>query len=146
MLRLEHFVRIGLSCFFILWLSVQFVVLGVSPRWGFVLPHEHILRGVVTASEWQEHMREHELGLASGRLFKERCGDQGTTDTSPITASIPNFQGSFSLFSAMSATVQPLRTALPSLVELSVRSDTRAFVVIELFYPPPKPPPNFIPA
>ena len=146
MLRQKQKLQIGLTCFFVMWLSIQFVVLGVSPRWGFVLPHEHITRGVVTTADWEEHALEHERGLETGSLFKARCDGARTTDASPITASIPNFQGSFSLLSALTATVQPFCIALPGLAELDVLPHADTFVVVEMFFPPPEPPPNFIPA
>jgi len=85
--------RVTLTGLLVLWLSVQTLVIGISPSWGFVLPHDHVTRGFLSASAWQAHLREHQLGVRIA--FAQPCDPLPSTGAS-VMASVPTSAGAFS--------------------------------------------------
>src|SRR5581483_10267177 len=87
--------QVILTILFVLWLSVEAAVIGLTPAWGWILPHEHITRGVLTLSDWERHLQEH---LRGEYVLAVRC-DVPRTDTPTVVASIPDINSAFSFFS-----------------------------------------------
>ncbi|MBI4670866.1 MAG: hypothetical protein HY741_04250 [Chloroflexi bacterium] len=133
--------RVTLTILLVLWLSVQPIVIGVSPAWGFVLPHGHITNGVMTNADWQAHAREHRLGSPSGVLYAARCDGTGVKDTSPILASLTAAQGLLAVL-AFDATAQNRVLEIPAPGMRSARLMLHVFSVHEMFFSPLHPPPN----
>lgn len=131
--------RIGLSLLFAAWLAVQTLVVGVSPTWGFVLPHEHITRGVMSETAWRNHLLEHEFGAI--REYEWRCdGANGTR--SDVIASVPENAGAFSFLSFAAATLQDSRVEIPSPYVVGVTYAESDFFALAMDLAPLDPPPT----
>lgn len=131
--------RIALTFWFALWLSLQMFLFGVSPAWGFVLPHEHITRGAVDSAQWQAHAREHQIG---GAVFFAKFCD-GTETANAVLASVPDSASAFSMASFLTALVRDERVQIP-LPRMPVATWRVATMhARELMYSPSEPPPNF---
>lgn len=130
--------RTVLTLLFVLWLSAQSIVVAVSPAWGFVLPHEHITRGVLSERAWQEHLREHRLG--TGQFFEIRC-DVPLGNASPVMASVPDAGGALSLFSG-AASLHNALVEIPAFGAPQARLCPMDFHVADITIAPLVPPPN----
>lgn len=132
--------RVTLTILFVIWLSIQTLVIGLSPSWGFVLPHEHITRGTLSAAAWEEHMREHLLGsrpLQQAHLDVPQSMEAGT-----VIASIPDSAGAVSTWSMFAAHMHDANVEIPKFDAPRVAWTTPTFVAFELAFTPLKPPPN----
>jgi hypothetical protein len=132
--------RIVLTALFVLWLSVQSIIIAMSPAWGFVLPHEHITRGVLSERAWQEHLREHRLGI--GQFFEARCDLPATGGTKDVVVSIPASAAAFSLFSVIAADVDVAPIEMHVIDETQTRLLPASFHALEITFAPLEPPPN----
>lgn len=132
--------RVVLTILFALWLSAQSCVIALSPAWGFVLPHEHITRGVLSERAWQEHLREHEL--AALRYLDKACEGTRPASANAVLASIPESASALSLFVSATAIVQDTHFELAASTLSGVTLTPQAYFAFDLFYSPPEPPPN----
>lgn len=131
--------RILLTSLLVVWLSVQTLVIGISPAWGFFLPHTHITRGFLSPTAWAEHLREHQLGyqVADVQPCEQPPGSEGH-----VIASILETAGAFSLFTNATANLQDglIEIPVPNLPHFTL--GTMSFYVSLVAYPPLDPPPT----
>jgi hypothetical protein len=123
----------------VIWLSVQTLAIGISPSWGFILPHDHVTRGFLSQAAWQAHLREHQLGARV--TYAQPC-DSWPTTGARVIASIPDSAGEFSFFTIATASLQDalLKIPAPGLPEGTfVAADFYAF---DFSYAPLEPPPT----
>lgn len=114
-------------------------LIGVSPAWGFVLPHEHVTRGTLNQAQWQAHARTHRTG---GTVFYAMNCD-GVKTTNAVVASFPDSASALSVTSFLNALVRDELTQIPSPRMPVAKWRVSALYTRELFYSPPEPPPNF---
>lgn len=132
--------RVTLTVLFVIWLSIQTLVIGLSPSWGFVLPHDHITRGNMSAAAWEAHMREHLLG--SRQLQQAHLDVPQSTEAGTVIASIPDSAGAVSTWSMFTAHLHDANVEIPKINTPRVAWMMPAFVAFELDYAPLEPPPN----
>lgn len=132
--------RVMLMLLFAAWLSVQFLVVALSPSWGFVLPHEHITRGILTDAAWQDHVREHRGAFLNVSAL--RCNDARALESNAVVASIPNGVGAISSFALLTATLQDAHIEIPTPAASCVTFTPAQFFAFDVSYPPLDPPPN----
>lgn len=132
--------RAVLTLLMVAWLSVQFPVLALGPTWGFILPHEHITRGAISPSAWQEHLRQHRLGFSMSE--RVRCDLPADGQASTVMGSFPETAGAVSVFSLAAAHVADARVEIPAPHMPDASFQRAALFVLELAYSPPVPPPN----
>jgi hypothetical protein len=122
------------------WLAVQFMVVGLTPAWGAVLPHTHVIRGPVTAAEWQAHLEQHRNGFSFPA--PGFCRSTLPAGGKQIFGSVPDSSTAFSLTSLLGACLPQAQSEFNpmELHESLTRSELDALT--EMFYPPPELPPN----
>ncbi len=130
----------ALTLLLVLWLSVQFVVVALSPSWGFILPHAHITRGVISERLWQEHLREHRLGMMFAA--EQSCAAPTQNQNHAVMGSVPDAASALSLSTLTSALVHPTRIEISPLNAPPVALRWQDAFVFDVFYTPPEPPPN----
>ncbi len=132
--------RVMLTVLFSVWLSVQFLVLAFSPSWGFVLPHEHITRGTLNETAWQDHLRQHHLGSIPS--YALRCGMPRAFENNAVIASIPDSVGAVSIFALLTAQLHETALEIPQINAPRVSLRALPLSAFEMFYAPLDPPPN----
>lgn len=131
--------RIGLTLLFVMWLSVQTLVVGFSPTWGFVLPHEHIMRGTMSDAAWRTHMREHQRGSSSVSLWNCNEAKQSSSD---VISSVPESAGAFSFVSFAAATLHDPLIPVPGPSAIGTPFASAEFYALDVFVAPLEPPPT----
>ncbi len=131
--------RVALTLAFALWLSFQMLLVGISPAWGFVLPHEHLTRGALNQAQWQEHLRAHRAHTTV--FYDSKC--DGVKTTNSVIASFPNGASALSVTGFLNALVGDELTQIPSPRMPVATWRVAAIHSRELVYSPPEPPPNF---
>jgi hypothetical protein len=133
--------RVALTSLFVVWLSVQSAVIGLSPAWGFVLPHSHITVGTMTETDWQAHYRQHQFGAHASVFYKAHCEIPDAV-RGAVLASIPDAEGALSTLSVLSIALPNLQTELPLSYTPCGNLLPREFSAFEWYAPPLHPPPN----
>lgn len=131
--------RIGLTILFVLWLSVQGAVIGLTPAWGFILPHDHVLRGPMTEADWEQHMEEHRLGIVV-YSFTPNCSVPQTQQQS-VAESVPDL-GVSSVFTFFTGNLDAVRVTLRAPHTHSVAVLSPYLYASDIFLAPLEPPPN----
>jgi hypothetical protein len=129
-----------LTVLLVLWLSVQFVVVALSPSWGFILSHEHIARGAISERVWQEHLRQHRLGVMYAA--EQSCAAPAQNSSNAVMGSIPDTAGAVSLYALTSARIHSTHIEIPALHAPHVTLHWNNAPAYEIFYSPLEPPPN----
>jgi len=132
--------RIVLTALFVVWLSAQSIIIAMSPSWGFVLPHEHITRGILSEQVWQEHLRQHRLG--TGQFFEARCDIPPRSGTNDVVASLPASAVALSLFAIVAADLHDAAVEIPAFNVAQSRLCRTAFHAFDITFAPLEPPPN----
>jgi hypothetical protein len=133
--------RIGLTILFAVWLSIQGAVIGLSPAWGFILPHDHILRGTMTEADWQAHMQQDRLGLMYAYIFTPNC-TVPPSQNPHVAESVPDFNAAASVYSFFSVNLDTSRFKLQPPQTPAVAPPTTDFYASDIFLTPLEPPPN----
>lgn len=131
--------RIALVTLFVVWLACQPLAVGLSPAWSAVLPHEHLTRGVVTAAQWQAHLREH-LGLARVAAT-DLCLEAKHSVGNSVLGSVPDSSGLVTDF-GLAGNLHDAFVRIPAIAPLAARVVESAPAALALYYPPPTQPPN----
>jgi len=127
-----------LTILFALWLSAEAAVIGLTPAWGLILPHEHITRGTLTQADWERHLQEHLRGAYSAAA---RC-DVPRIDAPAVVASMPDVSSAFSFFSFFTLYLDNALVKIPALDAPSEALVASLFQVFDMRYAPLEPPPN----
>ncbi len=132
--------RIVLTVLFTVWLALQAMVLGLTPAWGYFVPHTHLTRGIVTQTDWDAHMQEHLRGDAPvastfGKL-------PNTKPNKTIVGSIPDSGNALSVFNGWDVTLTDTQVRLTAPNALSAPLNAARFHRIDMVYAPLDPPPN----
>jgi hypothetical protein len=140
MVREMDFRRVILTLLLAAWLSVQFLVVALSPSWGFMLPHEHITRGTLSDLAWQEHLREHRLGYMQASEWQ--CEGLRSQNSNAVIASLPDSVGTISSFALSVASLQNTHVEIPVPNAPCARFTAFQFFALNVSYSPLDPPPN----
>lgn len=131
--------RFALTTLLVFWLSVQTLVIGISPSWALVLPHEHITRGFLSPAAWQAHLREHQLGARVA--YVQPC-DAPATSGVRVTASVLDSAGAFSFLTGATANLVDALTRIPTADLPQITFRAANFNVFDISYAPLEPPPT----
>jgi len=131
--------RVALVFLFVVWLASQPLVVGLSPSWGAVVPHEHLTRGTVTAAEWQAHLLRH-LGIVPA-ANAQACIPANTHSDALVVASVPDGSGMLADFGLL-VSFQDAVVRIPAIAPASARLAEVALNGIDRSDPPPTQPPN----
>lgn len=134
--------RLAITAWFVVWLSVQFTIIGLAPGWGIVLPHSHITSGPMTEADWAEHAREHQLGFASHYAYESGRGAPAPAVGAHVIASLPDADGISSFLPAFTAVLAAHEIKMPACHLPEARVLREQFAVRDWYETPPKPPPN----
>jgi hypothetical protein len=132
--------RFGLTFLLAVWLAVQFPVVALTPMWGYLLPHTHATRGVLTASDWARHLEAHRLGLKVS--YTPRCAASNSGTGSVVLASLPDSVGAISLLDLWNARVADAMVAIPAHTSFHIVLPLMTFYAKDRRDVPPEPPPN----
>lgn len=131
--------RVGLTILFVLWLSIQAAVIGLTPAWGFILPHEHVLRGMMTEADWEQHMAQHRLGV----FFAYTPNCTVPSSQSPrVAESVPDLNGALSVLSFVVGNVDAGLVILRTPQTRPTAYSLSGFYAFDIFDIPLEPPPN----
>jgi hypothetical protein len=133
--------RIALTSLLVFWLSVQSAVIGLSPAWGFLLPHSHITVGTMTEMDWQAHYRQHQFGAHVSAFYKANC-EMSDAASGAVLASIPDAEGAISMLSVLSIALPNSHIEIPLLPTPRGSLLPQVFSAFERYDPPLHPPPN----
>ncbi len=131
--------RVVLVLLLALWLAAQYMVIGLTPAWGYVLPHEHLTRGIVSETAWQQHLLQHR-GVRTVN-YALRCDAPRQETGSSILASIPDGASVLSVMSE-SADLHTLELRIPILPRWLATLRPATFHTFDVSTPPLEPPPN----
>lgn len=137
---LTRAVRIGFATWLVLYtfLAIWF------PRWGTIIPHDHIARGEITAADWRAHDLAHQRAGEDAQSVPVAARD--TLDSSQAAAlmRIIAVYHSDAVISIGSARVALLDNALPFIAARERIEKIIAYVLpvprdfLALLDPPPK--------
>lgn len=131
--------RILLAPLSVVWLSVQTLVIGISPAWGFLLPHGPITRGFLGPAAWAAHLREHQLGYQAANVQPCR---QPPDSGGHVIASTLDTAGAFSFITYATLSLQDGLIEIPAPDLPHFTLGTKSFYVSLVVYPPLDPPPT----
>lgn len=132
--------RVALTFLMTIWLSVQSLMIGVSPTWGMVLPHDHVVLGAVSAAAWQRHLLEHQHRTQI--ISRWNCNLPHASGAGMVLASVPENAEVASVLSFLTADCHDGTLELNPLDRPSVSIGDSAFYALDISYRPLLPPPN----
>lgn len=121
------------------WLGLEPFVIGMTPSWGAVVPHTHILRGPVSDTQWQEHLEQHRHSLPIP--FTASSGATRSVSNEVIAASIPDSGGILPLL-GLALNCDAVCVRVPAPPEGNATMLPATFYAREMFFAPLDPPPN----
>lgn len=127
----------------VFWLGARSMVISFVPTWGVFVPHAHLTTNAMTEADWQNHAREHRLGITAHNRSGATCGGS-TKSSNHVFASLPDDDEIVSSVSALIVVLTAQTLQIPVCNVPSARVSAHIFSTRDRFDPPIEPPPNFL--